>query len=300
MKPSLPHHDQLSAWLDGQGSAEQRAQLEAWLREHPEDAAAVRQWAADRDALRAHFDPVLHEPLPAALLATVREGGRARTWPWAQAAMAAGLLVAGGLLGAGLAWQWQGQASAAQAVAPGTWTHRAAVAHVVYSPEVKHPVEVSVVEGSAAEQRAQEQHLARWLTKRLDMPVRLFDLRAQGFELVGGRLLPDAAGPSAQLMYQDGNGQRVTVYLRKPEAGTNTAFRYQRDGEVGLFYWAEDGYGCALVGTLPRERLLALAESVYRQVEAAIVPGAAAAPVPPAPVPPVPPVPTPAPLQPSS
>jgi anti-sigma factor RsiW len=150
------------------------------------------------------------------------------------------------------------------------------VAHAVYAPEVRHPVEVNVAQGSAAEQRAQEEHLARWLSKRLDMPVKLFDLRAQGFELVGGRLLPDAAGPSAQLMYQNSGGQRVTVYLRRPEAGADTAFRYQRDGELGMFYWSEDGFGCALVGNLPKERLLALSEAVYKQIEGGIVPSPAA------------------------
>ena len=114
------------------------------------------------------------------------------------------------------------------------------------------------------------------------MPVKLFDLRAQGFELVGGRLLPDAAGPpSAQLMYQalpdsgatgaDGKPLRVTVYLRKPDSNTPAAFRYERQGELGLFYWVEgestEGGACgyALVGALPRDKLLALAEAIYKQ-----------------------------------
>ena len=61
---------------------------------------------------------------------------------------------------------------------------RAAFAHSVYVPEPRHAVEV----------KAQEEHLARWLTRRIDVPVKLFDLRDQGFELVGGRLLPD--GPA--------------------------------------------------------------------------------------------------------
>jgi anti-sigma factor RsiW len=113
--------------------------------------------------------------------------------------------------------------------------------------------------------KAGEEHLARWLTRRIDVPVKLFDLKAQGFELVGGRLLPDGPGKSAQLMYQDAQGLRVTVYLRKPEQGTDAAFRYERQGELGLFYWVEEGCGYALVGALPRETLLALAESIYRQ-----------------------------------
>ena len=106
--------------------------------------------------------------------------------------------------------------------------------------------------------------------------MRLYDLRPQGFELVGGRLLPDLAGPSAQLMYQNGAGQRVTLYLRRPEAGADTAFRFQREGDLNLFYWVEDGFGCALVGKLPREQLLAMAHAVYRQAEPGISPSPAA------------------------
>jgi anti-sigma factor RsiW len=95
--------------------------------------------------------------------------------------------------------------------------------------------------------------------------VKLFNLQSLGFDLVGGRLLPDGAGKSAQLMYQDAGGARVTVYLRKPEPGTETAFRYEQQGPLGMFYWVEDKCGFALVGELPKERLLALAKSIYEQ-----------------------------------
>ncbi len=255
-------HEQLSAWLDDELDAPARARVDSWLAEHPEDAARVAAWAADRDVLRARLGPVADEPVPAALAATVwRRDARPR---WAMAAAAAGLLVLGGAVGAGLVWQQQQKQMAQLRVklAAGTaqgWVQRAALAHSVYTIEPRHPVEV----------KAQEEHLARWLTRRIEVPVKLFDLRAQGFELVGGRLLPDGPGKSAQLMYQDSQGHRVTVYLRKPELGTNAAFRYERQGELGLFYWVEEGCGYALVGALPRETLLALAEAIYKQHPAA-------------------------------
>jgi anti-sigma factor RsiW len=285
--PDHPDDARLSAWLDGELDADGRAQVDAWLRDHPEDAAQARLWAADRDALRARFDPVLDEPVPESLRQTVLQAGRPAVAPragWRQVAVAAGLLVTGAVVGGYLGAQVAASPDShplasltlpwadAERLRPGGWTHRAAVAHAVYAPEVRHPVEVNVAQGSATEQRAQEEHLSRWLGKRLDMPVPLFDLRAQGFELVGGRLLPDASGPSAQLMYQNSGGQRVTVYLRKPEAGATTAFRFQRDGDLGLFYWVEDGFGCALVGKLPRAQLLSLAEAVYKQAEDQIQP----------------------------
>ncbi len=262
----------LSAWLDGEGDAEQRARVAAHLRQDAAAAAKVRLWQADRDALRARFDPVRGEAVSPRLTDTVHNGSH---WggDWARVAMAAGLLVAGGVIGSALTWQVQGQRTerlvqATQAGTAAGWVQRAAYAHSVFTPEPRHPVEV----------KAQEEHLSRWLTRRIDVPVKLFDLRDEGFELMGGRLLPDAQGKSAQLMYENGaTKERVTVYLRKPEADAPTSFRYVQQGNVGLFYWVEAGAGYALVGTAHKERLLSLAQAIYRQgLVPAVVPGASA------------------------
>ena len=278
----------LHAWLDGELTPERGAEVEAWLQSNPEDAACVRLWAADRELLRTQLAGVLDEPVPAALeqLLWRKTPARGAFWfgeGWQRWAAAIAVFALGGALGAGLMWRGQPPrpviASSAEAAEP-AWVTRAAVAHAVYVPEVRHPVEV----------KAQEEHLSRWLTKRLDVPVKLFDLRAQGFELVGGRLLPDAAGPSAQLMYQQVDAPaasgasgaerakpvRVTVYLRKPDRDTPAAFRYEQQGALGMFYWVEGATaqggpcGYALVGELPRQRLLAMAEAIYKQGETPI------------------------------
>ncbi len=264
--------DRLSAWLDDALDAGQRAEVEAWLRDHPDDVARVRMWAADRDALRARLGPVADEPVPTRLEELVRRQAApprpqprwhgARRW-----AAALAVFVGGGMLGAAAMWRLDRSASLADASQ--RFEHRAMVAHAVYVPEVRHPVEVAVTGMSAQDAQAQEQHLVRWLTKRIDRPVTLFDLRGEGFDLVGGRLLADAAGPCAQLMYERRGASppvRVTVYLRKPEPGTPAAFRYLQDGPLGSFYWVEGTTGYALVGALPRGELLALAEAIYRQV----------------------------------
>lgn len=248
-----PTDEQLSAWLDAALPADEQAQVGAWLAEHPDDEARVRGWAADREGLRRWGDALLAAPVPDRLTRVV-QGAPARP-AWRQAAMAAGLLLTGVLLGAGGLSQWQKMQPRLLAGTPGGWVQRAAYAHAVFTPEPRHPVEV----------KAQEEHLARWLTRRIDVPVKLFNLKAQGFELVGGRLLPDGPGKSAQLMYQDTQGLRVTVYLRKPEDGTPAAFRYERQGALGMFYWVESGAGYALVGALPKETLLALAQAIYEQ-----------------------------------
>lgn len=257
----------LHAWFDGELPPAQAAAVEAAIREQPALAAQVRLWRADREALRAELDPMLLEPVPERLAqAVMQTPARRRVGLWA-AGLA--LFVLGGAAGAGLLAGLSARQASLQA-ATGEWLQRAAVAHAVYVPEKRHPVEVSV-------EQNQDGHLARWLTKRLDVPVKLFDLSPQGFTLVGGRLLPDERGPSAQLMYEDAAGQRVTVYLRKPDTGpadsATVAFRYDRQGDLGLFYWVEgqgaSATGYALVGKMPRDQLLALAEAIYRQGGAA-------------------------------
>lgn len=65
---------------------------------------------------------------------------------------------------------------------------------------------------------------------------------------------------------------RVTHYLRRREAGASSTFRFQRDGELGLFYWVEDGFGFAPVGKLAREQLLLLVDAIYKPAKTCIRP----------------------------
>jgi anti-sigma factor RsiW len=146
--------------------------------------------------------------------------------------------------------------------ATGQFVHQATAAFAVYTPEVRHPVEVDA---------AQQQHLVQWLSKRLNRPLKLPTLAPSGYELVGGRLLPGDDGARAQFMYQNANGERVTLYVGAVEGAAGkgmgeTAFRFSNEGSVASFYWVENGFGYALSGKLPRQGLLVLAEAVYRQI----------------------------------
>ena len=233
------------------------------------DDDALR-WAAQREALRGLHRDVLHEPVPEHLLEAVEQASNQRAWSrrWMQAgALAASVLVAfgAGWVGHG---QWNARSAigiqAARATAPVAlaFAHDAAVAHAVYSPEKRHPVEVAA---------AEHEELVQWLSRPLDKPLKVPDLGAQGYSLVGGRLLPGAAGARAQFMFEDGAGQRVTLYIgaladRNGASTQETAFRFASGDPVPSFYWVDQGFGYALAGKLPREKLLALADAVYKQL----------------------------------
>jgi anti-sigma factor RsiW len=127
------------------------------------------------------------------------------------------------------------------------------------------------VEVAASEQ----EHLVQWLSKRLGKPLKVPNLSAQGFELVGGRLLPGDIGARAQFMFQNAQGQRITLYLgvvdQKPGKSDmpdtrETRFRFEPDGAVPSFYWFDHGFGYALAGQMDREKLMQVATLVYQQL----------------------------------
>jgi anti-sigma factor RsiW len=251
---------ELHAYADGRLSAGRRAEVEAWLATRPEEAERVAAYRDAAQALRAHYEPVLGEPVPELLEHAA--GGRTR-WRFGRAAwaLAAGSAVLGAAIGVLAGWQLHASRTLpALAVDTPPFARRAAVAHAVYSPEVRHPVEVGA---------DQEQHLVTWLSKRLGVKLRAPKLEELGLSLVGGRLLPGESGPLAQFMYQTERGRRMTLYVRAETAPhRETAFRYSRENNVGVFYWVERECSYAIASAeLSKDELLKAATLVYKQLE---------------------------------
>ena len=250
---------QLHALADGVLPEAQRAAVDAHLRAHPQDAARVEAWRDQNRQLRALFDPVREQAVPQHLLQAAAPPAANGAWrrPAMQAAAAVVLVLAGGAGG----WLLRGDAGNGDAGAsPRMLARSAAIAHAVYTPEVRHPVEVGA---------EQEAHLVQWLSKRLGTQLRPPMLSPLGYQLIGGRLLPgDGDGPVAQFMYQDGGGKRLTLYVAKERAGRQeTAFRYAQEKDLGVFYWIDGQLGYALSANLPKQELGKIAEAVYAQLE---------------------------------
>jgi anti-sigma factor RsiW len=222
-------------------------------------------------ALRGLHREVLDEQVPIAMLDAARQVDALRqqnALRWRTSAMAASVLLA-----FGVGWLTHGYMApqgSAGAVAMAGATHefvrQASFAHAVYLPEKRHPVEVAA---------ADQEHLVQWLSKRLGKPLKIPQLGAQGFELVGGRLLPGENGARAQFMFQNPQGQRVTLYLgaigqpasQSPVPDTQaTQFRFESDGPVPSFYWVEQDFGYALSGQVDKATLMSLSKLVYAQI----------------------------------
>lgn len=245
----------LQAWVDGRLPEPRRAGVEAYLAVRPQEAVRLEAYRVLNERLRALYAPVLDEPVPPRL--RIHPSRRRRRF-----ALAAALVALGAAAGFIAGWELHELRSGAEARQAGvaSFVRSAVLAHATYSPEVRHPVEVGA---------DQESHLVAWLSKRLGAKVRAPHLQALGYSLVGGRLLPGESGPAAQFMYQCQTGTRVTLYLRtERKEQKETALRYERDGNVGVFYWIDRGFGYALASAdIDRELLSKVANAAYAQLD---------------------------------
>jgi anti-sigma factor RsiW len=281
---------ELQAWVDGRLPPDRQAAVDRYLADHPAEAARLQAYRGQNAALHALFDDVLdaripnalHPPPPGATSAPVSPGtggdvarrpGKAamsRSWDipaWRRMAAMLAVAVGAGAIGGAAGWTLRGAgtdsgtgsmasgASRALAALP----RQAAIAHAVYTPEVRHPVEVGA---------DQQQHLVAWLSKRLGKQLRPPQLASQGYELVGGRLLPGDSGPVAQFMYADAGGQRLTLYVSSGQKqNRDTGFRFAQEGNVGVFYWIDGSFGYALSAAVGKKELSQIANAVYEQLQ---------------------------------
>lgn len=247
--------NELHAYVDGQLDPQRRDAVEAWLAIHPEAAQRVAEYQQQNLALQKMFDPVVAEPVPDAMIAPLHRNGimgsKIYASPFLRVAAMTAFMVIGGIIG----YTIHDRVPVMQPTQIANFSQQAVIAHVVYTPEVLHPVEVSA---------EQEAHLSRWLSKRLGTKLNVPHLAPMGFNLIGGRLLPGETGPAALFMYENTQGKRLTLYVSHvDEEVSETAFRYDKRDGVSVFYWIDGSMGYALSGEVDKQQLLNAADKVY-------------------------------------
>lgn len=278
MNPNTPDppvtEAELQAYIDKELTPERQREIEDYLDRRPEEAQRVESYLQQKLEIRALFGPVIDEPVPSRLRQAARRPGT----PWYMQRFAAGIAIA--VVSGSAGWSLHSAMGAAPVVstvaqrASGAITmasasrfaQRAAIAHAVYSPDQRRPVEVDA---------AHEDQLVTWLSKRMGAPMKPPHLQALGYALDGGRLLPGDKGPVAQFMYHDDTGAKLTLYVSnedsdtsgaKGKTNTETAFCFAKEGQVNVFYWINGPFGYAISADANKAELARVSEEVYRQL----------------------------------
>lgn len=243
--------------LDGELSGDDRADFEHWLDAHPDMKALSARFERDRAMLAAALAPMLDEPVPSRLTKTAQgEAKPRRSWNalFRSAAAAAVLLAIGGAGGYLVAVNgWTSAAGAGDRFAD-----NAIAAYITYAADQAHAVEVG---------GGDKHYLDSWLSKRIGMKVVAPDLAAEGFTLLGGRILPAGHDVAALLVYKDAASNQLSIYVTGAgEAKVKGTYAAEEGGPTAI-YWLDLRYGCAIVGSLPSERLAAVARSAWNQMK---------------------------------
>ncbi len=250
--------DALHAFADGQLGEAERAAVERYLAAHPDAAAEVAGWQRQNEAMHALFPSAANEAVPARLSPhrVANEIRFARRRRFMNVAAAVALVV----LGSGIGWFGRDYTTPTKA-ASDALIEAAVTAHSLYVKEKSRAVEVA----------ADAPNLMTWLSNRITTPIDAPDLTADGYTFLGGRLLPsdpgeDVPSPAAQLMYENSEAQRVTLYITSALPDKKEAWQFEiRDG-VEAYYWANDTVTCTVVADLPEAQLRLLGRKVFEQL----------------------------------
>ncbi len=242
--------DMLHAYVDGQLDAEDVAVVKAYLQDHPERAAEIADWLAQNQALQDLF-PKFEGELEVPDIALPRSANQ-NFAPMKSIAAALLMLV----IGLSVGWIGRGghQPGNTQIAVAGL-VEQAIAAHAVYAADQNRPVELDT---------SQEALLIRWLSNRVGENLVAPDLSANGFTLMGGRLLSVSQGPAAQFMYENSAGERITLFAARSDNSQMAQFQYKQNGNIGSFYWQDENIRYAVVGGLPRKELSKVANTVYK------------------------------------
>jgi anti-sigma factor RsiW len=240
--------DDLHAMVDGRLDPARHPAVERYLAAHPEEAARVRAFMAQRDALRAALAFKQAEPIPARLrIAHLRVARRAAARTRGRVAAAAMVLL---LAGGGFGWALRGALESVVATLP-------------------EAAPVAIAAPATQEALARDTDLAAWLESRLGEAIALPDLTEFGFALKAALVLPDSLGPAALLRYADTAGTKLTV-RRGPTHDPVPRELRCTDAPGGLvtYSWSDGQRLHAVTAALPRDRLRPIALAIERDLKA--------------------------------
>jgi anti-sigma factor RsiW len=233
--------------IDGEASPEERERLERHLATHPDDAALYNQMRRQSELISKAI------PVPStAHLQKLRNNAENRPNPRLRLVASVAIFAAGLSLGSVLPVKRGAEPAGLEVFAK-----QANAAHSLYVSEVLHPVEVAASE---------KDHLQTWLSNRLGATIIAPRLAETGYTLIGGRLLPAGDQASALFMYENQQGDRLSLLATHGDSSESQAFRFHQSEGYLTVFWQDGPWRYSLVGNQKRKPMGQIARLIHGQM----------------------------------
>lgn len=241
----------LSAWLDSELPPDEAQALQELLRHDASLQAELTALMAANDAANAEFAAMLAAPVPLALARSIERApdplpaSRQRLPGWAAIAASLALLAVGA--GSGFL-----AGRRTEIVTARDWISDVAEYHAIYAVQSRHLVEVAASEAD---------HIKSWLTAQVGTPFEIPDLRAEGLEFQGARLLVAGGKPVGQLMYRTARGQIVALCFVASDKPATDDIQTRQENGFQMRVWGKPGARFVLIGPTDLPNLSQIAEA---------------------------------------
>lgn len=254
--------EKLSAYIDGELTDQDAAELEAILVRDPEVQAELDALIAADSFAQEKFEAELDAPVPFALAQQIKaaeleplpanQSTAIRRPIWASIAAGLAIFFVGGIGGYALNDRVQPEQAPA-------WLTQIADYHGVYEAQNRHLVEVGADEAD---------HIETWLGNTVGAQFSIPDLTSHGLTFEGGRLVVAAGKPVAQLMYRTADGTVVALCLQKSDKDPKVPPTFNERSINGFDFvsWSSDGADYVVIGPQDTSELIDIAETAALEV----------------------------------
>jgi len=246
------HEIDLLGYVDGllDDDPALKARVESFLRDRPLEAARVRDYRAQTDALRRTYGPRAQDRVPESLLGVLEAAPTRARRRWPRAAAVVLLTLAAGLGGWAVGQRGHEAAWSAQDFVERTRQNYA-------------NAETPPARGGTLVEAAEDEPLA-WLTERILPALRVPDLGSLGYSVVDRQIVGGADGRMVRLLYQSADGHSFVLFLMPRWNDRDPALRVHERDDVALVYWLDGPVASAVAARLAPEQTLNIARAVRR------------------------------------
>ncbi|WP_181315844.1 anti-sigma factor [Rhizobium sp. JAB6] len=272
-----PLEVRLSAFMDGEMSREEKEELEKLIASDADARRIYDELKHGSDVGRKAFDEVLKEPVPLALVRSIKSTQPPKTRepsprltrqslklaPTGKQSLAAALILF--VVGGGIGYLFGMQPADVPVGAPPTptqlmlrnWLDDIAAYHRIYSRQPQHMVEL---------QASQLDEIAKWLASTVGVKFNFPDLAADGLVFQGARMSVAAGKPVGQLIYKNLDGDVVAICFTKTDGTADDDFSETIKDDISIVSWHRNGATYAIVGPSSNAMLDQIANRVSSEI----------------------------------